>query len=98
MSDVPAASIENIDKAAHLFFYAVFSMLWLSYFRSRIQNTRKLFLAVFFFSATFGITIEFCQAVFTDYRQADLIDAAVNTIGAVLGLSLMALFIKKNKK
>lgn len=98
MSDVPVANVENVDKVAHLSFYAIFSILWFLYLKSKIENTKKLFLVVFLLSVSFGIFIEFCQSTFTVNRQADINDAIANTIGATLGLLLMAFYNKRLKK
>ena len=98
MSTVPAANVENIDKVAHLGFYAIFSILWFLYLRNKIENTKKLFLIVFVLSVSFGIFIEFCQSAFTANRQADINDAVANTIGATIGLILMAILNKRFKK
>jgi len=49
-------------------------------------------------SVVFGVFIEFCQSTFTDNRQADVKDAIANTIGATIGLLLMAIYTKKFKK
>ena len=98
MSDVPAANVENIDKLAHLSFYAVFAILWFLYLENRIESTPKLFLIVFMLAVIFGVFIEFCQSTFTANRQADVNDAIANTIGATIGLLLMAIYTKKFKK
>lgn len=98
MSDVPAANVENIDKVAHLGFYAIFSILWFLYLENKIESTPKLFLIVFMLSVVFGVFIEFCQSNFTVNRQADVKDAVANTIGATIGLLLMAIYTKKFKK
>ena len=98
MSDVPAANVENIDKLAHLGFYAIFSILWFLYLENKIESTPKLFLIVFMLSVIFGVFIEFCQSTFTANRQADVNDAIANTIGATIGLLLMAIYTKKFKK
>lgn len=91
--------MEQADKIAHFGFYTIFASLWFMYFRQRIANTKKLFVTVFLFSFLFGIGIEVCQAVFTENRHADVADAVANTLGAIFGLLVMALFfgIKKNK-
>lgn len=98
MSTVPAANVENIDKVAHLSFYAIFSILWFLYLRNKIENTKKLFLILFLLSVFFGIFIEFCQSTFTENRQADINDVIANTIGAVIGLIIMSFFNKRFKK
>jgi Predicted integral membrane protein len=97
MTEVPVVNVDQADKIVHLCFYAVFSILWFQYLKSRIQNTRTLFLSVFFLSVSFGILIEVCQSLFTENRQADLKDAIANTIGALLGLAIMALYNKRFK-
>ncbi|MBA9072915.1 VanZ family protein [Flavobacterium gossypii] len=97
MTEVPVVNVDQADKIVHLCFYAVFSILWFQYLKSSIQNTRTLFLSVFFLSVSFGILIEVCQSLFTENRQADLKDAIANTIGALLGLAIMALYNKRFK-
>ncbi|MBL7866977.1 MAG: VanZ family protein [Flavobacterium lindanitolerans] len=97
MSEVPVVNVDQADKIVHLCFYAVFSILWFLYLRTKIRNTKKLFLVVFFLSVLFGILIEICQSLFTESRQADLKDVIANTIGALLGLALMAVYNKRFK-
>ena len=97
MTEVPVVNVDQADKIVHLCFYAVFSILWFQYLKSSIKNTRTLFLSVFFLSVSFGILIEVCQSLFTENRQADLKDAIANTIGALLGLAIMALYNKRFK-
>ncbi|WP_277016591.1 VanZ family protein [Flavobacterium lindanitolerans] len=97
MSEVPVVNVDQADKIVHLCFYAVFSILWFLYLRTKIRNTKKLFLFVFFLSVLFGILIEICQSLFTESRQADMKDVIANTIGALLGLALMAVYNKRFK-
>lgn len=98
MTNVPNVNVDDADKIAHLGFYAIFSILWFLYLRTNIKNTKKLFLIVFILSVSFGIMIEICQSVFTENRQADVNDAIANTIGASLGLVIMAVYNKKALK
>lgn len=97
MTDVPVVAVDQADKIVHLCFYAVFSILWFQYLKTRIKNTKTLFLSVFVFSVFFGIVIEICQSLFTVSRQADLKDAIANTIGTLIGLAVMALYNKRFK-
>lgn len=101
VSDVPDVDmgIENADKLVHFTFYAVFSILWFVYLQSIVNNDKRLYVAVFIFSVLFGIGIEFCQSVFTETRQADVVDAIANTLGSLFGLSMLKFYNNRfNKK
>lgn len=100
ISEVPDVDfgVENTDKIAHFSFYAVFSVLWLLYLKTVLKNQEWLYLKVFVIAVSFGVLIEICQSVFTESRQADSIDAIANTLGSVLGLSLLKLYNIRFKK
>lgn len=100
VSDVPNVDlgVENADKLVHFTFYAVFAILWFFYLKLYVTNHTKLYLFVFIFSVSFGIMIEICQSIFTETRQADVIDAVANTLGAFFGLLLVKLYNNRFKK
>lgn len=100
ISDVPDVDlgVENADKLVHFTFYAVFAVLWFSYLKMFVTNHKKLYILVFSFSVSFGIIIEICQSLFTETRQADVVDAVANTLGTLLGLLLLKFYNNRFKK
>lgn len=99
-TEVPNVDIgvENVDKIVHFTFYAVFSILWFVYLKTTFVNPKWLYLKVFIFAVSFGIIIEICQSVFTDSRQADVVDAIANTLGSFFGLAMLKFYNNRFKK
>ncbi|GAB6195903.1 VanZ family protein [Lysobacter xanthus] len=78
--DLPAPAFDGFDKVEHLLGYAVLSGYGVILDASRRGRWRAMLAAV-----AFGIAIEFAQAAFTATREADVVDALANTLGAALG-------------
>lgn len=70
-------------------FYFVFVLLWSYALKKKNNKTVKVVL----FSIVYGIIIEVLQATITLNREADVIDALANSLGACTAL----LFLKLKK-
>lgn len=83
---LPEVPVSGADKWVHAAFHFVFVLLWAAYWRSRQDggDLGKVLLKSLFWSLFFGVTIEVCQKIFTESRQADLGDVLANLSGAIL--------------
>ena len=61
-------------------------ILWMYYF-SKVQIASKG-LKIVLGAILYGIVMEICQAVFTTYRSADIVDVIANSSGAISGFFL----------
>lgn len=99
-SQIPKVSwlaIQNKDKIAHFIFYFTFTILWYLYIRSKhTAGFKKAVLIPFFMAVFYGAFIEACQGLFTDSRDADVMDALANTVGSAVGVLVLRLV--QNKK
>lgn len=87
-SNLPTISVLYLDKAVHVFFHFVFTILWFLFFKKKL-NTSNMFwplVVSFLFSLFFGIAIELMQHFFTVTRSADLMDELANLSGATLAV------------
>lgn len=87
-SNLPTISVLYLDKAVHVFFHFVFTILWFLFFKKKLDTSnifRPLVIA-FLFSFFFGIAIELMQHFFTVTRSADLMDELANLSGATLAV------------
>jgi VanZ family protein len=82
--------IIGIDKLAHLCFYAVFTFLWCSALRDKIN----IFWKVIFFSISFGILMEILQFYLFIGRAFELADILANILGCFLGSFIFYKFFK----
>lgn len=57
-----------------------------------------MLLKVLLFSITFGILIEFLQAVLTKTRMADVFDVLANTFGAIVAVLVLYFYYKPLKE
>ncbi|WP_232505668.1 VanZ family protein [Flavobacterium crassostreae] len=89
-------TIANLDKYIHAFFHFVFTLLWVLFFRTQINNANKYkpLLVSFVFSVFFGILIEMLQLRLTTTRHADALDVLANIFGAILAVLLVLLYDK----
>lgn len=78
--------VANKDKIVHFIFYLVMVILWMYYF-SKVQVANKG-LKIVLGAILYGIVMEICQAVFTTYRTADILDVIANSSGAISGFFL----------
>jgi len=92
----PKTEITNADKIVHFFMYlfmvgAMFVDNLLINGKKNISNKKLLFF--FFFAVIFGAIIEIIQ-YFLPTRSAEWYDLLSNSIGAILGISII--FVVKN--
>jgi VanZ family protein len=90
-----AIPIPNKDKYVHFTFYFVFVVLWFLYSKSENSDPKSKF-SVLLASIGYGILMEICQGLFTNYRTPDIYDVLANSAGAILGLFFIS-FIKRKK-
>lgn len=85
-NDIPQLQILYIDKAIHVIFHFVFTILWFLYLKKKLicSNNAKPLLFAVVFSFVFGILVEIMQEIFTTTRSADIFDVLSNLVGAVL--------------
>lgn len=83
------------DKIGHFLAYAVFTVVWFFFFlyseRIHQKFAKSLWLASIlgFF---YGIVMEGCQALFTDYRNPDWNDVVANVSGTIFAIIILMLF------
>jgi VanZ family protein len=82
---------ENQDKIVHFTFYFLFTLFWFEGLRSKKQTKKKLLL-ILFAAILYGIIMEICQGIFTDYRSPDKWDVLANSIGAFTAAMLLHRF------
>jgi VanZ family protein len=90
---LPSVAIPSADKYVHFTFHFIFTILWFLYFRSKNSNAAllKIAISVIVFSFLLGSIIEIAQEMFTETRQADVMDVAANFAGsAIASLAVMA--------
>ncbi|WP_294736805.1 VanZ family protein [uncultured Flavobacterium sp.] len=98
LGEVNKFELPNKDKYGHFVFYFVFTLLWYAYFKLRGKMTlrRMKFLAMFF-AFLYGTLVEISQGLFTQGREADVMDIVFNTLGSIAAIFLVWL-IQKSKK
>lgn len=78
----------SFDKAAHMFFYALFSLqLIISFKKQNLVCSLKYsaVLIAFLLSFSYGVLTEFLQYAMFAGRTADYLDILANTTGAFFG-------------
>ncbi|QYJ69386.1 VanZ family protein [Flavobacterium litorale] len=93
---VNSFNFPNKDKFGHLTFYFVFTILWYVYFRCRKIKIKRAQILALLFAFAYGTIVEILQGLFTEARQADVMDVVFNTLGSILAIGFL-LFIRKNK-
>ena len=88
--------IPNKDKYVHFTFYFVFVVLWFLVAKG-IHVSKKTNLIVVLAAIGYGIFMEICQG-FTKTRSPEVMDAAANSIGAIIGLFFITSIYKYNKR
>lgn len=90
MDELPMPKLEkDFDKFGHMAFHFGVTALWFFYFNYKSVNTRKAFFKAFSFSFFYGISLELAQALFTNTRDADVLDVAANSAGALLAVIII---------
>lgn len=84
----------SFDKAAHLFFYALFTLqLIVAFKKQNFSCTLKYqsVLSALFISLLYGVIVEMLQYFMFAGRSADYLDIIANTLGAFVGCALFSL-------
>ena len=84
---LPTVKIGGADKYVHFTFHFIFTILWITYFKS--SNYTRSVLKALLASVLYGILIEFAQELFTTTRKADILDVLANTSGALTAVLLI---------
>jgi VanZ family protein len=96
--DLPKIKVNGIDKYVHFTFHFVFTFLWGYYvWLHHYRITLKKLLIIVLISLGYGILLEVFQEIFTQTRQADIMDVLANFTGAVTAF-LVFVWVKKIKK
>lgn len=83
------------DKAVHFVFYFVFVLLWnLWNFKTSALKYSWIILLI---AILLGISIEYCQSLFTSDRKFEILDIVANTFGALIGYIVTEKIIKSLK-
>jgi glycopeptide antibiotics resistance protein len=98
-NNIPQIDILYLDKVIHAIFHFVFTMLWFSYLKKKLNslNNFKPLVLAFVFSFVFGISIEVMQEILTTTRSADTYDILSNVSGSLLAVITMGLLNRNNK-
>ncbi|KAF2520003.1 VanZ family protein [Flavobacterium salilacus subsp. salilacus] len=98
LGGVNDVELPNKDKYGHFVFYFIFTLLWYAYlnFRSTVsaKHARLISISLAFIYGTF---VEISQGLFTQGREADVMDIVFNTLGSITAAIGMWL-IQKSKK
>jgi VanZ family protein len=97
-SQLPTVNVLYLDKAIHVAFHFVFTVLWFLFFKKKLKtsNSFKPLFISFLLSLFFGIGIELIQEFFTTTRSAEVIDELANLSGAILAVIAIILLNKYN--
>lgn len=99
MVRTPRFNIPHADKVVHFIFYFVLVFLGVLAAKQWIKiksNTNTVLLYTFIFAFFYGILMEFFQYYFTENREGDILDVLANTLGAMVGVTAVRLYLKKN--
>lgn len=98
--DTSGVTIPYADKIVHFSFYLIFAILGCLFLRERTQGgltIEKAVLSILFAAITYGIFIEVLQYTITTNRMAEFGDIIANTLGAIVGVSLIKWFFSKER-
>jgi len=98
-NSLPHVKIANIDKAVHVTFHFVFTLLWYADSNVRFPklSPRVRCWRIVAFSFIYGCLIEVAQSLFTTTREADIYDVTANTTGALLAAAVIWLGMRKRQ-
>ncbi len=87
--------VNHSDKIGHFIAYSVFAFIW-AFFLIKAKGVKinNSILFSLLWSVSFGVVMEFCQWVFTSYRQFDYYDMLANTAGSVMGLLFFYIYFE----
>ncbi|WP_161555236.1 VanZ family protein [Dokdonia sinensis] len=93
---------QSMDKVMHLVAYFGLFLLWSVWQlfvrrdlvgKKKMMSLRKIMTITAVVAVAYGIIIEVCQGLLTDYRTPDGWDILANTTGVLLGVLVLHLFI-----
>jgi VanZ family protein len=94
--EVTTRLFKNQDKIVHFTFYFVFTLLWFGVLK-QVNTSKKELLAVVIIAILYGLTMEVCQGIFTNYRNPDVWDVVANGFGSIsAGIILIRFRLKKH--
>ncbi len=86
------------DKYGHFVFYFIFTLLWYAYLNLRSSiNAKQAKLISVFLAFVYGTCVEISQGLFTNGREADVMDIVFNTLGSITAVMGLWLIQKKRK-
>lgn len=91
-------SVRLNDKLLHGLMYTALALAWLvPFIKSQILNLKSPIYAVVLFGTTaYGALLEILQHYCTRTRSGDLLDLLADFLGALLGVSIIALIKRLN--
>lgn len=92
LENPPDLGISFADKIFHSLIYLILTFLWFYTLVLHFKiGSEKAILYISLLSIIFGIIIEILQEVFTNTRQADVLDVVANSLGVVVAAGLLIL-------
>lgn len=89
---------EGMDKVAHLAAYGVLAFLMAGgFYKSEKQLTKKAIYRIAILAIALGIAMELMQYWFFPNRYFEYGDMVANTVGCVLGIGTIRIFINYKK-
>ena len=90
--NIPDIDVDYSDKIFHFLAYGLLILLWFSafFYHFNLKETKSIVYAAIF-SVIFGIIIEVLQYELTTYRSFDVYDVVANTLGVILGVSVLVI-------
>ena len=82
-----SVSVGHLDKVVHLCEYLLFAWLLVQLIRASDLREREYYQLAWMYATSYGLLIELIQGILP-WRSADVADAAVNAVGAALGIWL----------
>ena len=90
--NIPDIDVDYSDKIFHFLAYCLLTLLWFSAFFYHFNlKEKKAMIYAAMFSIIFGIIIEVLQDKLTIYRSLDVYDVVANTLGVILGVSVLVI-------
>ncbi len=84
LPDTSALHFSGLDKVLHLLMYAALTCCWLYPLPAARRSRPGIAAGVALGVALYGLLMELCQLVFTNYRSFDIRDALANLAGALI--------------
>lgn len=91
-SEIPSISLNSkvpVDKIAHIFLYAIYTLLIGKYLIDSSYNKGLRIMIVLTITISYGILMEVLQYYLSPSRFFDMLDIIANIIGSIVGLLLL---------